>query len=154
MISWSTAWWLSNVGANDTRERWIREASDDDLPLLADTMTELSWQIDNSEQDVQILSAVESPALRWYLRDFPNMDLVGALPRTVDSPLIITTANQTDLLFDGYIGADFGHKRLDTPLYLTPREALQWWLFHESPIPVDEERVILWLRADIAGGGQ
>lgn len=152
VVSWSIAWWIGRAGANDTREMLVNIASDDDLPLLANTINQLSWQLDNSEQDVQLLSSVESPALRWYLRELTNLEINNALPRSMDTSLIVTTNEQVPELATGYIGSDFGHIRLNSPQRYSMADMLRWWLFRESPSQVLEERVILWLRADLAGG--
>jgi hypothetical protein len=150
MVSWSIAWWIGRAGANDTRELLVRSASDDDLLLLASTIRELSWQLDNSERGVQILSTIESPALKWYLREFTNLEMGNALPSSVDIPLIITTNEQVPELANEYIGSDFGFKRLNSPQNISPADLLRWWLFHESNSPIPEERLLLWLRADLA----
>jgi hypothetical protein len=152
MVSWSIAWWIGREGANDTRELLVRSASDDDLLLLASTIGELSWQLDNSERGVQILSIIESPALRWYLRDFTNLELGNALRRSMDTPLIITTNEQVPELANSYIGSDFGFTRLNSPQNISMADLLRWWLFHESHYPMPEERLILWLRADLVEG--
>lgn len=152
MVSLRTTWWLSRAGANDTHELLVTSASDDDLPLLATTIKDLSWQVDNSEQDVQILSSVESPALRWYLREFTNLEIGNALPRSMDTPIIITMDEQLPELSTGYIGSDFGHVRLNSPQRFLPADMLRWWLFRESLSQALEERVILWIRADLVGG--
>lgn len=151
MVSWSIAWWIGRAGANDTRELLVRSASDDDLLLLASTIRELSWRLDNSERGVQILSTIESPALRWYLRDFTNLEMGNALPHSMDAPLIITTNEQVPELANSYIGSDFGFTRLNSPQNISTADLLRWWLFHESDFPMPEERLILWLRADLAG---
>jgi hypothetical protein len=152
MVSWSISWWIGRAGANDTRELLVRSASDDDLTLLASTIGELSWQMDNSERGIQILSSVDSPTLRWYLREFTNLEVNNALPRSMNTPLIITTNEQVPELANSYIGSDFGHMRLISPENLSVTDLLRWWLFHESSSPMLEERVILWLRADLSGG--
>lgn len=152
MVSLSTTWWIVRAGANDTRELLVRSASDDDLPLLATTIKDLSWRLDNSEQNVQILTLVESPALRWYLREFTNLEVGNALPRSMDTPLIITKEEQAPEWTASYIGSEFGHVRLNSPQHFSPVDLLRWWLFRETLSQALEERVILWIRADMAGG--
>jgi hypothetical protein len=158
--TWGTAWWLTRYGANDTRERLISSATDDELPLLAETVREISWQATNSEKDLQIISTIDSPVLRWYLRDLTDVEVGAALPRTIDSQALITGIEGSPILENDYIGADFGFYRPDTVLNFDPTESifrdrmiksLRWWLFHQSPVIVNEERLILWLRADLAG---
>jgi hypothetical protein len=69
----------------------------------------------------------------------------------MDTSLIVTTNEQVPELATGYIGSDFGHIRLNSPQRYSMADMLRWWLFRESPSQVLEERVILWLRADLAG---
>lgn len=150
-FTWGTTWNLTQYQANDTRERLIKEASDDELPLLADTIREVSRQTRNSDKSLEILMTIDSPALRWYLRDFKNLVVDGALPRTIDSEALITSMQSTPSLETGYVGADFGYHRPDTEHLLSVPAALQWWLFRQSPVTINEERAIFWLRADLAG---
>jgi hypothetical protein len=94
---------------------------------------------------------IDSPSLRWYLRDFDNLVIDAALPRTISSESLITPMQSTPSLETGYVGADFGYYRPDTEHILSVPAALQWWFFHQSPVTINEERVIFWLRADLAG---
>ena len=52
-----------------------------------------------------------------------------------------------------YIGSDFGLLRTGTtaqPPSGTPiADVLRWWLFHETAAEIIEDRVILWVRADL-----
>jgi hypothetical protein len=149
--SWGTAWNLTHYQANDTRERFISNASDDDLPLLAATIREVSRQTKNADNNLEILMTIDSPALRWYLRDFDNLVVDGALPRAISSEALITPMENIPSLETGYVGADFGYYRPDTEHILSLPAALQWWFFHQSTVTINEERAIFWLRADLAG---
>jgi hypothetical protein len=149
--TWGTSWFLSRQ-AGDTRERIISVASDDDLRLLASAAEELSWRATGSAEDLNIVSDVDTPALRWYLRQFPNLEIVSVLPGSIDSQALVTKDESNPILQESYIGADFGYLRPGAEHTLSMQESLRWWLFHESPISIDEERLILWLRADLAGG--
>jgi hypothetical protein len=150
-FTWGTTWNLTQFQANDTRERLIGSASDDELPLLVNTIMEVSRQTRNADNDLEILMTIDSPSLRWYLRDFDNLVIDAALPRTISSESLITPMQSTPSLETGYVGADFGYHRPDTEHILSVPAALQWWFFHQSPVTINEERVIFWLRADLAG---
>ena len=150
-FSWGTTWNLNQHQANDTRERFITNASDDELPLLATTIREVSRQTKNADNELEILMTIDSPALRWYLRDFDNLVVDAALPRTINSEALITPMESNPSLETGYVGADFGYHRPDTEHILTVPAALQWWFFHQSAVTVSEDRAIFWLRADLAG---
>ncbi|MCZ7671539.1 MAG: hypothetical protein M5U34_32585 [Chloroflexi bacterium] len=72
---WGTAWWLGHAGANDPRETWVTVGSDAGVLALTDVIEDLSWQMSRSDRDVSILSAVDTPVLRWYLRDYVNAEI-------------------------------------------------------------------------------
>jgi hypothetical protein len=150
-FTWGTTWSLTQYHANDTRERIIINASDDEVPLMANTIQEVSRQTRNSDKNLEILMTVDSPALRWYLRDFDNLVVDAALPRTINSEALITSMESTPSLETGYVGADFGYYRPNTEHILTVPAALQWWFFRKSPVTINEERAIFSLRADLAG---
>jgi hypothetical protein len=149
--TWGITWRLNQQAANDTRERLVANASDDELPLLAETIRQVSRQTTNSENGLEILMTIDSPALRWYLRDFKNLQVDAALPHSVDSQALITPMESIPSLESGYIGSDFGYNRPQTEHILSLPAALQWWLFYQSPVTISEERAIFWLRADLAG---
>jgi hypothetical protein len=151
LYSWGTSWHLSKNAANDTREVWVTSAADDDLRLLVTTLRDVSWQTTNSNKDLQILSAVDSPSLRWYLKEYPSLEFVSVLPSLPDSQALITETDRT-LSFDvEYIGADFGHLRIGTTNGSVPGQTLNRWLFHQTPDVLEEVRLIFWLRSDLVG---
>ncbi|MGD2079437.1 MAG: hypothetical protein PVH18_13720, partial [Chloroflexota bacterium] len=150
VFSWGSAWWLSHAGANDTRERWTSTGTDSDIRLIRETVEELSWRASNSLNDVVLTSAVDTPALRWYLRDFDRATFDTALPANTSSPVLITPLAYDPLVANNYIGAEYSYSHPDTVHRLERIDALRWWFFHESPIPISEDYLVLWLRSDLA----
>jgi hypothetical protein len=151
---WGTGWWLSHEAANDPRERWVTLATDDDVGLLVTTLQDISRQATNADHELDIFSSVDSPTLRWYLRDFRQLQFGNSLPPGAQNEAIISPDNAEPTLGSNYAGADFGLLRTG----LLPREfpsptpgldVLRWWLFHESSLAASEERVILWWRTDL-----
>jgi hypothetical protein len=153
---WGTGWWLSHEAANDPRERWVSlPATDDDVRVLTDTLREVSRQATNSDFDLAIFSTVDTPILRWYLREYDQARLGNTIPANADYDAIITTADQTALtLSSDYLGTDFGLARVSLQPQPGPAvlDALRWWLFHESNTIVNQEEVILWIRSDLTTG--
>ena len=149
---WSSAWWLGREGGNDTRELWTNVATDGDIRLMAENIREISWEITNSEKELLIKSTVDEPNLKWYLRDMEELEFVSTLPNTDFSQALLTPMTEIPPLSNEYIGTDFAFLRNDTGHILEFQQSLTWWLFQESPVPINEERLILWLRADLAGG--
>lgn len=151
---WGTAWWLGHHAANDPRERWVQTATDDELPQLVTTLRHISQQITGADTDLAIFSGVDTPVLRWYLRDFRQMQWGDGLPVGLQTDVVITPDGNDPLFGSDYMGSDFGLVRTDlqpettasaTPLLST----LRWWLFHQSSAVVNQERVVLWVRTDL-----
>ncbi|MCA9932182.1 MAG: glycosyltransferase family 39 protein [Anaerolineales bacterium] len=153
-FSWGTSWWLGHHAANDTRERWVTEGTDDDVRMMIPVIQEVSQQAANSIHDLDILSSVDSPVLRWYLRDYERIQFSDTLPSGTDNEVIITPTDVEPALGSDYMGGDYGLTRqkpatLDVGSQVPLMDTLRWWFFQESPVFVPETRVILWLRADI-----
>lgn len=153
-FEWGTAWHLTHQAANDPREGWVTQGTDDDLPLLLDTLKEVSRQATNSDADLLLLSAVDSPLLRWYLRDFWQAAIGQAVPPDAQHQAILSRFGDSDPQFGAdYVGTDFGILRSGTtpgPASTTPfSDILRWWLFHETTVETIEDRVILWVRTDL-----
>lgn len=154
LYGWGTAWWLGQEGANDPREGWVAAGTDEDVRMLRKMIVETSWQTVGAAQDAEILAAVEHSALRWYLRDFRNAQMGAMVPPEARTQMIITPASEeVPPAGSDYFGSDFGlvHSeaiRPDGSQRPSLVETLRWWVFHESPAMIQEERVILWVRSD------
>ncbi len=156
LYQWGTAWKFTHLSANDPRESWVEQATDDEVALLVSSLQELSRKAYNSDGDIPIFSAVDSPVLRWYLREFEQAQFGQTLPPGAQFEVIISPASTIEpVLGDDYLGGDFGlllEESAEAPQSPTPvLDALRWSLFHESPRSVVDERIILWVRADLAG---
>ncbi len=151
--SWSTALWLGKEAANDPREPWVTSASDDDIRLLTSTIQQVSWQVKGSESDLDIYSTIDNPSLDWYLREMREFKKGSSLPLSVTASSLLTEVDREPQLASEYIGIDLGYSRPEGTYPLNPSQLLAWWLFHEAPTPITEERLIFWLRSDLAGIG-
>ncbi|MGB3714130.1 MAG: hypothetical protein WA996_06840 [Candidatus Promineifilaceae bacterium] len=151
--SWSTALWLGKEAANDPREPWVTSASDDDIRLLTSTIKQVSWQVKGSDSDLDIYSTIDNPSLDWYLRELKSFDKGIALPLSITSSGLLTELDREPQLASEYIGIDLGYSRPEGDYPVSPSQLLVWWLFHEAPTPLIEERLIFWLRSDLAGVG-
>lgn len=151
---WGTAWHLTHNAANDPRERWVTVGTDGELPLLLNTLQEISRTASNSDSDLTLLSAVDTPVLRWYLRDFWQASGGQTVPPEAQHQVIISKVGDAEPSFGAdYVGSDFGllqHGITAAPVTETPvADLLRWWLFHETAVQPLEERVILWVRSDL-----
>ncbi len=155
LYTWGTAWWLTHEAANDPRERWVRQGTDDDIQFFAEMSQELALQATNSQFDLTIFSTVDSPVLRWTLRDFALYEVGDILPDNPSQDLLITDAAEGAAAPPSYLGSEFGLLRQG----LGAQEAeyqgnlfatLRWWFFHDSAMPVNEQKINVWLRTDLA----
>jgi hypothetical protein len=126
----------------------------DDLPLLIETIRDLSRQATGTPNNAALASSVESPLLRWYLRDFTQAAIAATLPLQVNQPLVITPADTDLQAAADYLGSDFGLLHIGArptqtadPVPLAA--ALRRWFFHEMTAEIEEQRVILWVRGDV-----
>jgi hypothetical protein len=153
-FEWGTAWHLTHSAANDPREEWVTSGTDDEIPLLTNTLQEISRAASNSDGDLTLLSAVDSPVLHWYLRDFWQAKMGQSVPPEARHQVIISKVGELEPLFGAdYVGSDFGLLQSGTtekPASTTPfTDLLRWWLFHETAVQTIEERIILWVRSDL-----
>ncbi|NHZ72401.1 MAG: hypothetical protein GWP17_04885, partial [Aquificales bacterium] len=109
--NWGTAWWLGHEGGNDPRETWVSEGTDDGMLVLANVLNDLSWQLSRSDQDIDILSTVDTPALRWYLRDYVNAEIGKTAPLDTNATIVITSATDPTTLGNSYMGSDYAISR-------------------------------------------
>ena len=151
IVSWGSTWWLSRSAANDTRERWVSQATADDIRILEEAIRDVSWQLKNSDRELQLTSTIDSPALEWYLRDLDQLKFVSTIPKDLTSDALLTSANLEPILEQSYVGSKFSYLRPDTTHVLDLGQALRWWLFHQSPVSINQEQLIFWVRADLLG---
>lgn len=154
-FQWGTAWWLTQEAANDPRALPGETAvAADDLPLLIETIRDVSRQATGTPNNAALASSVESPLLRWYLRDFTQAAIAATLPLQVNQPLVITPAETELQAAADYLGGDFGLLRVGVRPAQTQEPVplaavLRRWLFHEMTAEIEEQGVILWVRGDV-----
>jgi hypothetical protein len=153
MYGWGTGWWLTREAANDPRAGLAVVATDDDVRLLAELLTEISYQSGFGATDVPVLSAVDTPVLRWYLRHFNAVQWGETVPPGSTTTVVISNAGAAAPQIDGYSGLAVsatrsGSTRDGLSPVATANETLRWWLFRESAVRVVQDNVILWVRQD------
>lgn len=155
-FTWGTSWWLSHEAANDPRERWVLNGTDDDVRLLVSNLHAFSRLYTNSADEIDIASSVNTPTLRWYLRDFSNAQFGETLPATTNNRLLITPSDSDQALGNAYSGSDFRLQRMELSPPVLPNtledviNLSRWWLFHDSHADVPTEHIILWVRGDLS----
>ena len=153
-FNWGTGWWLGHHSGNDPRERWVTEGTDSDVLFMLPVIEEVAEQAANSLASLDVYSSIDSPVLRWYLRDIDGAQFSDTLPVGTSNEVIITPINADVALGSDYLGGDYGFlatepETLNTGSQVPFIDSLRWWFFHESNATAPESRIILWLRADI-----
>jgi hypothetical protein len=143
---------MAYLRPNSAQELWSVSPSAGQIDLLVTTLSDLSqWNI-GLRQELDVLVTVESPALRWALRDFPRARFVSGLAATEAPGVVITLKDQeTPALAQAYRGQDFVWRVYPGWEGLLPPNAAAWFVFRQAPLV--SEQVVLWARIDLFPGG-
>mgnify|MGYP001794583530 CR=1 FL=1 len=154
VITWGTGWQLTQRAANDPRERWVQQATDDDLFVIVNMLEDVSHEATRTRNGLEIFSTVDTPTMRWYLRNFENATIGSTLPQPAGAAVLLTSAITEPQSDQPYVGIDFSHTRQPTvgagsATVDRMLRTIRWWAFHETTAVFNEERLVLWLRADL-----
>lgn len=129
-----------------TAELWTPAPRIAQADLLLETVEELSaWNIGDPRRLPVTVAGVDSPALRWLLRDHP-LEFAAAPPANEAVPLLITADTQPSLAAD-YRGQDFVWWETPDWANALPADWMHWYLFHQ--IGVQRQNILLWARSDL-----
>jgi hypothetical protein len=147
----SVMWGATQIRPNQAEELWSPFPAPGQAGLLLETLQDLSeWQTGFKNQ-VDVNVSIESPALRWLLRDFPYANFIsrpqpGAMPA-----ILITSDQEKPALAAAYRGQDFVWDVYPGWSGGLPDNAIGWLTFRLAPL--QENHVILWAREDVFPGG-
>ncbi len=147
------AWELGHTHRSDPRELWVKDATAPGVELLLDMLKTTSQRTSRSSYTLPLTVQVDDLALRWYLRDFDNVNWVDSLQPSIISEAVITPIEaEYPLLGDSYLGMDVALRWAEAPepeIGIVGSE-LRWWLQRQAPSPRPTQQVVLWLRQDVA----
>jgi uncharacterized protein (TIGR03663 family) len=148
----SVMWGASQLRANQPQELWSQPPATGQADLLNDTMQDLSrWKTGLSQQ-IDAVSIVDVPSLRWVLRDYPNIRFETGLPTGALPSIIITRQEQeAPTLTAAYRGQDFAWWVNPGWASALPPNPIEWLTFRKAPL--FNEKLILWARSDLFPGG-
>jgi hypothetical protein len=143
----SAAWGGTGLGGHPEGQLWRTGAMIQDVDLIHDTVNQLStWKMKAPGELELVIDGIDSPALRWELRDYHAAAYVTSAAKTASPAMIITTEKPSPELADTYRGQDFVLSSLPN-WQMSYDEWLQWAAF--KTVPVTKTNVILWARADL-----
>ncbi|MFA5836656.1 MAG: hypothetical protein WC837_06845 [Bellilinea sp.] len=143
----SAAWGGTGLGANPEGQVWWRGAWVDEVDLLQTTLNDLStWKMRVPGELELVVEGIDSPALRWALRDYRQARYVTTTASASKPALLITVDKPSPELADTYRGQDFVLE-VNPKWQMSFDEWLQWIAFKSAP--VEKTIIVLWARADL-----
>lgn len=148
LYTFSASWHASGMGANPEAELWLTGPYTADADLISKTVGDLSEQYtgERTRGEVTVLG-VDSPSLKWLLRDVEKARFVDTLPGDAQPAIIITPAQQELGLAAAYTGQDFVLQQSPAWSLLLRPEWMGWVNFRE--VVLQETRIVLWARSDL-----
>lgn len=148
----SNTWGMAILRQNGVQELWGRTPAISQSVELDSTLADLSSWNTGLRDQLEIVSLVDSPALEWVLRNFPNSRFETALASTEAPPVVITLKEPgLPSLAAKYRGQDFVWRLYPGWKGVFPANFTDWFAFRQATMAQDQ--VILWARVDIFPGG-
>ncbi|MBC8506759.1 MAG: hypothetical protein ISR58_22125 [Anaerolineales bacterium] len=139
---------LSQVHANNPAELWGVPPRTGQADLVAGTLRDLSLTHTGDVHAVDIVSLIDSPALRWILRYYPNAEFVASydsdnIPAVVIAPM----GSENQAWSAAYRGQDFSWWLYPGWEGILPEAWVDWLVFRKAP--VQSEHILIWARSDL-----
>jgi len=140
-------WGASQLRTNQPEEMWGTLPGSGQATLVESTLKDLSNRNTGMSNTIEVLSVVDTPSLRWILRNFQKVRFVSAFPTTDQPPIIITWQTEEDLaLSAAYRGQDFVFRTYPGWIGVAPSDFITWLTFRKTTTAHD--KIILWARSD------
>jgi len=148
----SNTWGMTIVRKNGAQEFWPVPATAGQADLLSRTLSDLSSWSTGLKDQLEIVALVDSPALQWELRHFPNARFKTSLSATETPPVVITPGGvELPSLTEKYRGQDFVWRLYPSWQGVFPPNFINWLAFRQ--VKLSQDQIILWARGDIFPGG-
>lgn len=152
IYSTSMLWGSAQLRPNEPRELWGQPPGAGQVKLAQTTLQDLSNWHTGLVDKIDILSTVDTPSMRWALRNFSQARFTAQMPPEGMPSVIITRQSaETPALTAAYRGQDFVwwvHPAWDGPL---PADFTAWLTSRKASLGY--EYIILWARGDLFPGG-
>ena len=143
----SAAWGGTGLGAAPAGQVWRTGSLIDEVDLLKTTVNDLStWKNRVPGELELVVQGIDSPALRWALRDYDQVKFVTSTASASSPAMVITPDKPSPELADTYRGQDFVLE-VNPTWQMSFDEWLQWVAY--KTVPVSKTIVVLWARADL-----
>ncbi len=150
LVVWgaSAAWNGTGLGANRQAQLWARGPLLDEVDLLNITVSDLSqWKARVPGYVDLVVNDIDSPGLRWALRDYAEAEFVTSTSPATSPSMVITADQPAPNLAATYRGQDFVLQVKPAWQSMTTSQWLGW--IARGPVPLEKTTVVLWARADL-----
>ena len=148
----SGVWGGLRLDRNVRQELWVRYPVVQESDLLLKTLDNLSEWNTGQKTSLDLVVLVDSPSLRWVLRDWVQARFASELTADDLPATLITYKDQaTPRLTDVYRGQDFAWDIFPGWQGIVPLDFMRWLAFRQAP--TQSIQVILWARADLFPDG-
>lgn len=146
-------WSAAQIRPNSPAELWNSGGTIAQTSLLMGSIQDLSNWETGLPNEIEIVATVDTPAMRWLLRDFNHVQYMSQIPSANLPALIITPSTQeSPALSAAYRGQDFPWQLHPAWSGSLPDDFIQWLTFRRAA--EQKDWVILWARTDLFQGGQ
>lgn len=133
-------------------EMWQTGGGARDANLLEQTVGDLAmWQNGNRQITDVTIVGIQSPALRWVLRDIRDVKQVEYLPTGATASVVITPQQDSLALASSYRGQDFIWDQAVQWAAMKPEDWFVWLLARKTTS--NQTDIVLWARTDMFAGG-
>lgn len=112
----------------------------------------LVWNARGSESVSIDVDGLDTPGLRWALRNYEPLDFVPFVPPQTQPGVVLTPFGVIPEISHGYQGQSLVWARTVPWRGLAPDQYLSWLVTRE--VPTIPQEVLLWVRTDLMPGGQ
>jgi len=147
----SAGWNAAGLGERPDLEIWRGDAYFQDADLMVSTIGDVSEWNDRSRWGIDIaIVGLDSPAVKWALRNYSNTENVDVLAVDRSPSLLITADQKEPAVAASYTGQNFTWRQsLAWPL-MFPTEWGRWLAVREAPS--EKQVIVLWVRSDLFPG--
>jgi hypothetical protein len=146
----SSGFHSAGLSGRASAELWRSDPTFTGADLFLSTVHDYTEWTPELKQTPQIVHTnIQSPAVRWALRNYPGLNEESVLPATAQPEIVVTGDNGEIAQAAAYTGQDFQLSQAPAWDLITPAEWMNW-LFYRK-VKDDAWRttnLILWVRAD------
>jgi hypothetical protein len=152
----ASTWNAAGIAGRSGGELWTAGRNLPEARLMLRTIGQLNQWTDPRDGGRElVVVGVDSPALRWVLKDVRNVRFTNFLSAQADPAMAVTVDNPTMALSATYRGQGFVLQENTRWNQITPLEWVRWMVFRAVPSgAVQREQIILWVRSDVFPGGE